>query len=79
MVFFAFSTSYVPGLASGTNASQMLLGQMQVGQMLLGDSGERERKDEERERQIKREAAGRDGYICISFCIHENNHNPLIE
>lgn len=47
--------------------------------MLLGDSGERERKDEERERQIKREAAGRDGYICISFCIHENNHNPLIE
>lgn len=45
MVLFAFFTSFVPGLASGTNAFQMLLEQMQVGQMLLGDSGGRERKD----------------------------------
>lgn len=64
VVFFAFPTSFVPGLASGTNASGRLWGK---GKKRPG------------KRQMKLEAAGRDGYICISFCIRENNHNPLIE
>lgn len=78
VVFFAFSPPFVPGLASGTNASQNASGTNASGANASGRLWGKGKKSLGK-RQTKLEAAGHDGYICISFCIHENSHNPLIE